>query len=265
MLATKEELNKLVGIIYIIKNKINWKRYIGQSLNTFYYRYTKKWWQYLSNDHFKYAIEKYGHENFEIEIILSNQTQNALDFWEIFYIDYFKSNKMEYGYNMTYGGKNGAEITKEVKYKIGKSNIMSKDYFIERARQKHGDKYDYSETEIIPLQSKVKIFCKKHNEFFYQNHNAHLSGKNCILCAREASNISKFMSKDDFIKKAKEKFQDDFEYNLINYERGMSKIEILHKRCGTRFSQQANLHVSKRMKFSCPRCAEIHKKHKNKK
>ena len=47
------------------------------------------------------------------------------------------------------------------------SNVykMSNEEWIEKAREIHGDKYDYSKTHYISNKLKVKIICPKHGEF----------------------------------------------------------------------------------------------------
>ena len=53
--------------------------------------------------------------------------------------------------------------------------------FIKRAKQIHGDKYDYSKVEYVTSETKVQIICPKHGEFF-QTPNCHLSGHGCPIC-----------------------------------------------------------------------------------
>ena len=53
--------------------------------------------------------------------------------------------------------------------------------FIEKARQVHGDEYDYSLVNYINNHTHVKIICKIHGEFLQLPHN-HLVGKGCREC-----------------------------------------------------------------------------------
>jgi hypothetical protein len=51
--------------------------------------------------------------------------------------------------------------------------------FIQKAREMHGDKYNYSKVEYINSSTKIIIIiCKEHGEFL-QSPNGHLSGNNC--------------------------------------------------------------------------------------
>lgn len=54
--------------------------------------------------------------------------------------------------------------------------------FIEKAKEKHGDTYDYSLVDYINSITKVKIICKKH-DVFEQNPADHLTGTGCSKCA----------------------------------------------------------------------------------
>lgn len=101
------------GIIYIIKNKLNDKVYIGQTTTDIKTRFN----QHCKNSTLKSrnyklynAIKKYGKENFYIEILEQNIDINKLDEREICYIE--KHNSYLKGYNSTKGG-DGRVINKE--------------------------------------------------------------------------------------------------------------------------------------------------------
>lgn len=55
--------------------------------------------------------------------------------------------------------------------------------FIEKAREIHGDTYDYSKTEYVNIKTKVCIICPEHGEF-WQEPRHHLEGRGCPICAR---------------------------------------------------------------------------------
>lgn len=103
----------MIGI-YKITNKINNKIYIGQSSNIArrwsYYRNPPKNIPY--NSAILKAIDKYGIDNFQFEIIEQCSTE-LLNEKEIYWIAYFNSYKD--GYNLTPGGD----------YNVGESNPNS--------------------------------------------------------------------------------------------------------------------------------------------
>ena len=53
--------------------------------------------------------------------------------------------------------------------------------FIERARELHNDKYDYSKIEYVNAKTKVCIICPIHGEFWQRPSN-HLKGQKCPKC-----------------------------------------------------------------------------------
>lgn len=65
--------------------------------------------------------------------------------------------------------------------KTNESRKLTTEKFIDRAKQVHGDRYDYSLVNYINYETPVKIICKKHGEFL-QSPNKHLSGHNCPHC-----------------------------------------------------------------------------------
>jgi len=71
---------------------------------------------------------------------------------------------------------------------------LSREDFIRRAKEIHGDKYDYSKVEYKNSQIKVCIICKEHGEF-WQTPDSHINQKqNCPLCAKKI-NIEKNRSR----------------------------------------------------------------------
>ena len=63
----------------------------------------------------------------------------------------------------------------------GKTQKLTTEEFIEKAKQVHGDKYDYSKCEYKTTEKKVTIICKTHGEFKQTPH-SHLQGQGCPVC-----------------------------------------------------------------------------------
>ena len=64
--------------------------------------------------------------------------------------------------------------------------------FIEKAKKIHGDKYDYSLTEYIGSNKKIKIICNYHNYIFEQLPSNHIIKKhNCPLCGNKSRRLKR--------------------------------------------------------------------------
>ena len=78
------------------------------------------------------------------------------------------------------------------------------EYFIKRAKEIHGDKYDYSKVNYIKNDIEVCIICPKHGEFYITPENFYAK-KGCPRCGHHLSynedEISIFLSKYVDIKK----------------------------------------------------------------
>ena len=90
------------GIIYRIYNLQNGKSYIGQT-TTFDVRIAAHF-RGTDNSLVCRAIEKYGKENFKVEILEDNIPENLLSKLEILHIRFFNC-KAPNGYNLTDGGE----------------------------------------------------------------------------------------------------------------------------------------------------------------
>ena len=64
---------------------------------------------------------------------------------------------------------------------------LTTEEFIKKAREVHGDKYDYSKVEYVDSKTKALIICKEHGEFWQRASN-HLKGVGCPK--RELSKIN---------------------------------------------------------------------------
>ena len=56
--------------------------------------------------------------------------------------------------------------------------------WIEKARELHGERFDYSKTIYTGSQDKIKIICKRHGAY-RQVASKHLAGNNCPKCFNE--------------------------------------------------------------------------------
>lgn len=111
----------MYGYIYITKNNINGKQYIGQhksqEFDTTYIG---------SGIALKKAIDKYGKENFTCTLVCECLDRNELNAKEKEYIHKFNAVNSDMFYNIASGGEGGVlrtgPLSEETKLKISKSN-----------------------------------------------------------------------------------------------------------------------------------------------
>lgn len=111
-----------IGYIYKITNKVNNKIYIGKTTQSIERRFKDhiRAFQSKTRGYVSYlyrAFEKYGIENFYIEIIekIEFEDERVLDGRERYYIKSFNSQNPLIGYNIQDGGEGGGARSKEFK------------------------------------------------------------------------------------------------------------------------------------------------------
>ena len=88
--------------------------------------------------------------------------------------------------------------------------------FIKKARQIHGDRYDYSKVEYVNANTKVCIICPEHGEF-WQTPSNHLTGYKCKKCGIEEGKNKRSLTTEEFIKRSKEIYDAKFTYEKTKY------------------------------------------------
>lgn len=118
------------GEIYLITNKINNKKYIGQTVSRLSsgrkYGYKYRWNKHINDAKnfvddckaFCNALRKYGKDNFSIELLLFCNIKE-LDYYETKFIELYNTIS-PHGYNIENGGTNGKIMHQETKDKLSK-------------------------------------------------------------------------------------------------------------------------------------------------
>ena len=113
-----------MGCVYLVRNKVNGKGYIGKTLNGMEKR--RKGHEHAAEKGsklpFHRALRKYGFENFEWIILFGDLEEEEIDEFEMICIKKTKT-KAPNGYNLTDGGDGGNTFegrkhTEEAKRKI---------------------------------------------------------------------------------------------------------------------------------------------------
>ena len=114
-----------MGVIYLRTNKVNGKKYVGQSI-TKNFKKRQERWNDLKHKYAGKAINraraKYGIDSFSFEILKECEDEE-LDKWEIYYIKVLNT-KAPFGYNLTDGGDTtrGYTHSEETKRKLSESH-----------------------------------------------------------------------------------------------------------------------------------------------
>ena len=121
-------------------------------------------------------------------------------------------------------------------------SISLKNDFFKKAKDVHGDRYDYSKVKYIAMISKIQLNCKEHGNFSIVA-KTHLSSEGyCPKC----KNRDKV---EDFKYKAKSVHGELYDYSKI--KKYSKKVEIVCKKHGS-FIQCSSKHIT--CQSGCPRC-----------
>lgn len=156
--------------------------------------------------------------------------------------------------------KHHGEITHSVGYfKSGKGCEYcsgKKTYwpdFIKLARKVHGDKYDYSQTEIPKRNAdKITIICPEHGQF-RQFAWLHLSGSGCPECVGYPNKKTPEQRKNEFIRKAKKLYGNKYDYSEVEYVNNDTYVTIICNEHHVRFRTTPDTLL--RRKGGCPMCS----------
>ena len=128
---------------------------------------------------------------------------------------------------------------------------LNKKIFIERAREVHGDRYDYSKVEYVNNNTKVCIICPEHGEF-WQKPGSHLNGQGCFECAKKRiGEKNKKITTESFIERAKQVHGDKYDYSKVEYVNPKTKVEIYCNKHNKVFYMQPYNHINGQ---GCPIC-----------
>lgn len=119
------------------------------------------------------------------------------------------------------------------------------DEFINKAKQVHGSKYDYSDTVYTKISEYINILCPTHG-VFKQRAGSHLSGNGCTKCNTDRTKLGI----EKFIEISNTKHNGKYSYINSVYSGNKRELEIICPTHGV-FRQKPNAHMSG---AGCPRC-----------
>ncbi len=126
------------------------------------------------------------------------------------------------------------------------------EYFIICAKEKHGNKYDYSKVDYKSSKDKIIIICKIHGEFKQDTSN-HLQGQGCKKCGKINISILRKSNTKEFIEKVIKIHGDKYDYSKVDYKSSKDKVIIICKDHGE-FEQESSSHL---LGCGCKKCGVI--------
>ena len=121
---------------------------------------------------------------------------------------------------------------------------LTKEEFIENSIKIHGNKYDYSLMIYVKNDIKVKIYCNKCKEYFYQRPHDHMSGRGCPDC--------RTMKTETFIEKCSTIHNNFYDYSKTIFKNLQTKVIITCPIHGD-FYQRSDGHITGK---GCKKCAD---------
>ena len=129
---------------------------------------------------------------------------------------------------------------------------LTTEEFIQKSKQIHNNKYDYSQVKYINNHTKITIKCPIHGYFTQLSLN-HLKGEGCYECGRVVTNNSKKLSKDKILNKAIEIHGSYYDYSLLDFSKKCTQKNIIICPKHGKFEQTLVNHLSG---SGCPKCNE---------
>lgn len=132
-----------------------------------------------------------------------------------------------------------------------KNNELRKT-FIDKAKLKYDDKYDYSEVIYINSRVKVDIICKEHG-VFQKTPSHHINGsQGCPKCGYRNLSLSKLSKLENFIEKSIKIHGNKYDYSKSLYKNAISKIKIICNKHDEIIEITPNSHLNGQ---GCPYCS----------
>ena len=113
-------------------------------------------------------------------------------------------------------------------------NILTTEKFIEKAKRKFGDKYDYSKVKCYNANSLIILICPEHGEFKRTAKNFLRSNYGCPKCN------NKTLTNKEFINKAQKIHNNKYDYSKTNYINTYTKVSIICPKHGEFYQTPKN-------------------------
>ena len=238
--VNKDQWLNLTGILYLISNLTNGKKYFGISNRRFNQRYRGNWIKNVSNKHLKSAIAKFGADSFEIDILYINKTDTELADLEKQLINKYNTFDNNYGYNKTPGGEY-VDYPKREFLELQNDKIYKLERLVNRVKNMTGDIFDFSEAVYTKARRNIKIRCKICNSYFYRSPMNLIHKKRKIECPKchdnELCRVQLINKRLKLIEKINQRYGGLYEININSYFNNLSHVEYFCNNCCKYFSR----------------------------
>lgn len=125
--------------------------------------------------------------------------------------------------------------------------------FITKAREVHGDRYCYTNSEYIGSSAKIVIRCPLHGEFEQTARN-HLTGFGCLQCGQSKAGQYHKKDTESFLGEAQEIHGNAYDYEKTVYRGAREKLIVTCPKHGD-FEQVAFVHLRATPGEACLACS----------
>ena len=126
----------------------------------------------------------------------------------------------------------------------------NKQKFLEKAKVKFGDKFDYSKVDYIRADIPVTIVCPIHGEFEKTPTSFLVSKHGCNKCANQSNSDAKRITQEEFITRSKQLYSDKFTYEKTQYINSETKLIVTCRIHGDFLTKPSDFLKG----HSCPKC-----------
>jgi hypothetical protein len=201
----------------------------------------------------KIACVKCSLKSIRLENFIKNSKERFGDFLDyscVDYVDYFTSVILICPIHGKFKQPPHSHLNLKRKSPCRKCSVgsLTKDIFILKAVEIHGDQYDYSKVNYVDSNTKVEIICPIHGSMF-QSPFSHIYYKNgCNECRP----INKRLTKEEFVNRSNIIHNNKYDYSLSEYVLGKLYIIIICNKHG-KFKQTPDNHLAG---HGCSICAK---------
>ncbi len=133
----------------------------------------------------------------------------------------------------------------------GDRSRHSQDAFMAACRQRHGERYDYSQALYTTSHNKVTVICRTHGPFMQQA-GYHVAGQGCARCWYEDRLPDKLrLTHQQFLEACQQRHGERYNYGQSVYHSSREDVTIICRIHGA-FVQNAGSHMSG---SNCPKCS----------